>query len=80
MVVAFSSCQGLEANQTFSTTTAHQATICHGFDPGPINVSAQSGFGKSVDLSFTATKDGYVCGNSDAGPVNSGKLDSRSFE
>ncbi len=76
----FSSCGQLKAGQTFHTTTAHQATIAHGFDLGPINVSAQSGFGNSVQLSFTATKDGFVCGSSDAGPVNSGKLDSRSFK
>jgi hypothetical protein len=76
----FSSCQGVNANGSFSTTTAHQATLGHGFDLGPINVSAQSGFGSSVDLTFSFTKDGYVCGNNQAGPHNSGLLDSRSFK
>lgn len=76
----FSSCQALRANETFRTTTAHQATMGHGFDLGPINVSAQSGFGTSVRLSFVATKDGWVCGSNEAGPVNSGQLDSRWFK
>jgi len=75
----FSSCQGLRAHQTFSTTTAHQSTIGHGFDIGPINVSAQSGFGKSVRLVFNGTQNGFVCGSNQSGPLSSGRLDSRSF-
>jgi hypothetical protein len=76
----FSSCGQLNAGQRFKTTTAHQTTIHHGFDIGPINVSAQAGFGKSVNLSFIATKRGFVCGSNQAGPLNSGRLDSRFFK
>jgi hypothetical protein len=76
----YSSCQGLKAGATFHTTNAKQHTFSNGFDIGPFNVSAQAGFGSSVDEEFVGTVTGFVCGSSQGGPVQSGSLDSRSFK
>lgn len=75
----FSSFQGMKPGGSWSTTNAHAATLGHGFDLGPISVSAQSGFSASTDLTFTFTKEGYVGGNNEDGVLRSSRVDSRSF-
>jgi hypothetical protein len=57
-------------NGTWSTTTATSATI-GGMSLGPINVSAQAGFGHSVRLHYTFNRAGEVCGNNPQGPLHS---------
>jgi hypothetical protein len=64
-------CGSHDAGTTWSTQNATNGTINPGVSLGVINVSAQSGYGKSVELDFHFNKAGEICGNSVAGPVNS---------
>jgi hypothetical protein len=59
------------AGQPWSTGNATDATIGGGVSLGPINVSAQSGFGTSVELTYNFHVRGEVCGNSPDGPAQS---------
>ena len=64
-------CAPHPAGTTWYTQTASSATIDGGVGLGPINVSAQAGFGTSVQLSFHFNKPGEVCGSNQQGPVHS---------
>jgi hypothetical protein len=64
-------CGHHDAGTSWSTGHATSATIEGGVSLGPINVSAQSGYGTSVQLIFNYHVAGEICGNNSAGPVNS---------
>lgn len=59
------------AGTSWSTGHATSATIGGGVSLGPINVSAQSGYGTSVELTFNYHVAGEICGNNPDGPVSS---------
>jgi hypothetical protein len=67
----FFHCDTKGPGDTWSTTTARNATIGGGVSLGPINVSAQSGFSTSVQLVYTFQINGEVCGNNWMGPEQS---------
>jgi hypothetical protein len=67
----FSNCGHHTPGQFWSTGNATSATIGGGVSLGPINVSAQSGYGHSVKLQFQFNVAGEICGNNSLGPINS---------
>ena len=50
---------------------AKDATVAGGVNLGILNVSAQAGYGTSVQLQYHFRVAGEVCGNSTSGPLNS---------
>lgn len=68
-------CDGHDAGTQWHTQDATSATFGGGVSLGPINVSAQSGYGTSVELTFTYRIAGEVCGNSADGPANSSRVE-----
>jgi hypothetical protein len=72
----YSSCGAKQAPSHWITGGEHSAAIGGGVDIGPINVSAQAGFNDDTELRFDWNKDGYICGNSLYGPLQSSKVDS----
>lgn len=71
------SCVTKLAGASWSTSSAKNKTFGAGMDIGPINVSAQSGFNSSMDLTFNFTSKSKLCGNSSSGVVESSVLDTR---
>lgn len=75
MTWLFASCGPHDAGTTWISGNATSATIGGGVSLGPINVSAQSGFGTSVQLKFTYHVAGEVCGNNKEGPAHSSRVE-----
>jgi hypothetical protein len=67
------------AGADWSTGSAKSATIGGGMSIGPISVSAQAGFGSSVELDFHFNKAGEICGNSPDGPFSSSILEADQY-
>lgn len=63
-------CGSHPAGTTWTSQNATSATIGGGVGLGPINVSAQAGFGTSVQLVYQFNKPGEVCGNAKSGPLH----------
>jgi hypothetical protein len=68
-------CASHDAGTTWSTQNATSATVGGGVNLPSINVSAQAGFGKSVELDFHFNKAGEICGNSEEGPLHASLLE-----
>ncbi len=68
-------CDGHPAGTDWSTGSAKSATIEGGMSIGPVSVSAQAGFGTSVELDFHFNKAGEICGNNPDGPLKSSILE-----
>jgi hypothetical protein len=67
------------AGADWSTGSAKSATIGGGMSIGPVSVSAQAGFGSSVELDFHFNKAGEICGNSPDGPFSSSILEADQY-
>lgn len=74
-MVFYFNCGAHDPPASWSTQKATSATIEFGVSLGPISVSAQSGFGTSVELTYTYHVNGEVCGNNPDGPVNSSRVE-----
>jgi len=68
-------CGSHAAGTTWTTENATSATIGGGVTLPVLSVTAQAGFGRSVELDFHFNKAGEICGNSAAGPINSSLLE-----
>jgi hypothetical protein len=67
------------AGADWSTGSAKAATIGGGMSIGPVSVSAQAGFGSSIELDFHFNKAGEICGNSADGPFSSSILEADQY-
>jgi len=66
-----SNCTPHRAGTEWTTGSATSATVSGGVTLGPLNVSAQAGFGTSVELAFHFNRAGEICGNNSQGPAHS---------
>jgi hypothetical protein len=64
----------------WSTQQSRSMTITDGVSFPGWEVSAQSGFSTSQKITYNFTRNGYICGNSSEGPLQSSRLDSRPSE
>lgn len=64
-------CGAHRAGDTWYTASATNATIGGGVNLSVISVSAQQGYGTSVQLKYHFNVAGEVCGNNSSGPLNS---------
>jgi hypothetical protein len=67
------------AGTTWTTASATSATVGGGVTLPVISVSAQAGFGHSVELDYHFDKAGEICGNSKAGPISSSLLEADQY-
>jgi hypothetical protein len=67
------------AGADWTTGSSKAATIGGGMSIGPVNVSAQAGFGSSIELDFHFNKAGEICGNSPDGPFSSSILEADQY-
>ena len=59
-----------------TTSTYRNSTYSSGMELSGISLSAQSGYGNSVKLSYRFTEDGKFCGNLEGGPAQSSRVSS----
>lgn len=71
-------CDGHNPGTQWSTSNATSATFGGGVSLGPISVSAQSGYGTSVKLTFHYHVAGEICGNNPDGPAQSSRVEADS--
>jgi hypothetical protein len=64
-------CRQRFASSYWETGTARNTTRSAGVSFPGIGLSAQSGYGSSVDMRFNFSVSGYICGNSSLGPDSS---------
>lgn len=72
-------CGTHRAGDTWYTASATDATIGGGVSLGILNVSAQQGYGTSIQLKYRFNVAGEVCGNSSSGPLQSSLLEADPF-
>ena len=65
------------AGATWNTGNARNLTRSAGVSFPGISLTAQSGYGSSVDMRFNFTVSGYICGNSSLGPDSSSLVSAR---
>ena len=70
----YHNCANKAEGTTWSTSTARNTTYSGGMDIGAISLSAQAGYGNSVDLRFRFAEPGEICGNLPEGPLNSTRV------
>ncbi|MFI5623496.1 hypothetical protein ACIA03_08530 [Nocardioides sp. NPDC051685] len=68
-------CTRKVAGQEWHTGSAKNRTFGTGVDVGPINVSAQSGYGSSQDLFFNFTSETRFCGSNPDGLLSSSSVE-----
>lgn len=68
-------CTRKVAGQEWHTGSAKNQTFGTGVDVGPINVSAQSGYGSSQDLFFGFNSETRFCGNNSSGLLSSSSVE-----
>lgn len=71
----FFNCISHDPSTHWVSGNATSATIEGGVSLGPINVSAQSGYGTSVMLEYEYHVHGEICGNSPDGPDSSSRVE-----
>lgn len=75
----FYNCGHHSAGQTWDTGSATNATYSAGVTLQIADLSAQSGYGASLNLHYKFTTAGQVCGNNSAGPANSSKVEADTY-
>jgi len=70
-------CSPKSAGSDWNTGSAKNVTYGAGVDLPAINVSAQSGYGSSQDMTFKFNVAGKICGNNSQGPIHSSQVDAR---
>jgi hypothetical protein len=73
-MVSYIYCGHHPAGAVWSTGTAKSATFGAGVSVSGVSLSAQSGYSSSVDLTYTFNVKGEVCGNNQAGPLYSSRV------
>lgn len=73
------SCGDKSNGDVWDTTDATAVTFGGGVDLGGINVSAHSGYGKSVNIHYKFTQRGSMGGSSSFGPLQSAKVSASRF-
>jgi hypothetical protein len=72
-------CGTHRAGDTWYTSSATDATIGGGVNLGILSVSAQQGYGTSIQLKYRFNVAGEVCGNNSSGPLQSSLLEADPF-
>jgi hypothetical protein len=67
------------AGTSWFTGTATDATLNGGVSLGVLNVSAQQGYGSSIQIQYQFNVSGEVCGNSSSGPLQSSIVEADPF-
>jgi hypothetical protein len=72
-------CSQHPAGTTWTTGNETDATTGGGVNLGSLSVSAQAGYSKSVQLTFTFNHSGEVCGNNSQGPTASSLVEADTY-
>jgi hypothetical protein len=72
-------CSPHYAGDTWYSGGATDATVGGGVNLGVLSVSAQQGYGTSIQLRYRFNVSGQVCGNSSSGPLQSSLLEADPF-
>lgn len=71
----FYHCGHHSAGQTWDTGSATNTTYAGGVDLSILNLSAQSGYGRSLNLHYKFKVAGQVCGSNPLGPASSSRVE-----